>query len=128
MVGGLSDTPRDISFGCFLPPGRLVDYQGATPWTAWSLQPAGAEVAALAVAVGADRLPACQDVGHGHPLMVPATAVLAAWPFQPYSLFASVGVVPRLLALVAGGVPPGLNGVVVRVCQGLLAILFKSFA
>jgi len=54
----------------------------------------------------------------GLPLMVPVAAVAA----QPDPFIASVGEVRWLLAFVEGGVPTGLDEVVVRVSQGLLAL------
>jgi len=76
-----------------------------------------------ALAVRTDDVPPVlgQAAGDGRPLVDPATAVDAARAAQPHLLAACVGEVRRLLALVEGWVPPGLDEVVLRVRQGLLS-------
>ncbi len=53
------------------------------------------------------------------PKAQPAAAVDAAWAAQPDGLLRASSVVVWLLALVLGGVPPGLDEDVVRVRQRL---------
>jgi hypothetical protein len=60
--------------------------------------------------------------------MLPAASVLAPQAAHPHLLFALVSEVRRLPALVASGVPPGLDEVVVWVHQGLLALLVEACA
>jgi len=60
--------------------------------------------------------------------MVPAAFMNAAWAVQADLLTAFVGEIGWQLAQVEGGVPHVLDGLVVRVRQGLMSLSIKSYA
>ena len=87
------------------------------------------EVAAVARTERAHKFASagCQMVWGDLPLMLPPASVLTARAAQPDSLLACVCEVPGLLPPIEGGVPPGVKGEVVGVCQGLFALVIEAW-
>ena len=89
---------------------------------------AQAEIAAVACTGGAHEVASAgrQVIWGDLPLVLPAASVLAPRAAEPHSLPACVCEVSRLLAPIEGGVPPGVEGEVVGVCQSLLALIIEA--
>lgn len=106
---------------------------GATPWSAWGRWPSTGTHRSHPCCHRRDKLCAfqflpCSLSGYSpwHSLRGACRIHVAAWAAQPHMLVAFVGEAAVQLAQVIAWMPPGLNEVVLRVCQRFLPPVIEA--